>query len=193
MTDSDYENIVAEYAAKRRGLQLSQAPPPPAVDRREIAACARMVQDCARAGRAEAVARECDEAGVQSYWRGMLYACRAMRAGLMHDASTDMLRSICETQRMMCRWAGAAAIGRRASDPREAADVVAFWEAVEAAYWDPDEEEAAIAARLHPGELADAREAQRVLHKYPRDAQALARFRNCRAVLEERARRLYDF
>jgi hypothetical protein len=180
MTD-DYEQIVAEYAAKRARLQLAQATPTPPVDRREIASCANMVQTCARAGT------------VDSYWRAMLYACRAMKAGLMHDASTDMLRSIGETQRLMCRWAGDAVIERPGARPREVVDVLEFWEAVEASYWDPDEDEEALARRRYAGELTDAREAQRQLHKYPRDHEALVRFRNCRAVLEERARRLYDF
>jgi hypothetical protein len=131
MTD-DYEQIVAEYAAKRARLQLAQATPTPPVDRGEIARCAAMVQDCARAGT------------VDSYWRAMLYACRAMKAGLTHDASTDMLRSIGETQRLMCRWAGDAVIERPGARPREVVDVLEFWEAVEASYWDPDEDEEAL-------------------------------------------------
>jgi hypothetical protein len=179
MTD-DYEQIVSEYAAKRAGLQLAAVPPPRRVDRERISRCANMVGTFIRAG------------GPEGYKKAMEYSCEAMKAGLTHDACTDMLRDVGQTQFLLCRWYGDAVMERKTSSPREVLDVVDFWAAVEAAYWVPDSAEQSV-GRFIPGEYNDALAASRRLRTHPRDAEALATFRRCSGAITERVTRLFDF
>ncbi len=97
---------------------------------------------CREAAFAAACTRDCE-------WMAALeHANACLKAGL-RDADDDTLRQAEQTLVMLAGWYGAERAGRTTfANPRQLQHVKDFWDAVFAAYWQPDETEYIIAARL---------------------------------------------